>query len=1454
MYHWGTAIFWVSFTFSLLIPLDANSKTLFGVVSERSAAELAAGAQRFSQAHPQHTLVFRTTAQIRGMSDEAIVAEIKKADALLFLAIFGDTSKRLEKFIQAEGKHHPLLAINSDYRLVGLSRNQKGALFQGWTMEKLKKINRPIGKSETLLRWRDNLTNAYPHQTHWITGKAFWQSRGQRNVKNLISLALQPVDEVLHLDALQPRPPIRFLIEDTIVSFDTIQLNRTQPWLAIIDHHTGDRMGDQALINLICQEAKALNIQCVTAFAQWGSSSVRALEFFQKLTAQAPLAAVINLQDFVVGGGSGRQDATDVFAELNVPILKGLRVIERSEDSWKRSEDGLPWESIHYRIAMPELQGVSQPHVLATAAPSRIDPLTGLEVNVTRPHESDVHQILLRVKNWYQLRVMPNHQKKVALIYYNHPPGRHNIGADNLNVPVSIWEILRALKAEGYHTGPLPTTPEDLLQRIQEKGVNLPEDHQALAEMAPKVQTISRNQYEEWIRVLPEALKKEMSDGPLGFLHVQLKHAIHTKEPEIAERVLNRIVSDITHVVQGADHPAKTRALDLLRQLNDLYHRFLNTGTGKWTEAEKLFHALQQTGIEGIKGWGAAPGTVMVHNQNMLIPGLQFGNIFIGPQPPRGWELNEELLHANMSFPPTHQYLAFYFWLQHEFGAHAMIHLGRHSTYEFLPRHGSGVGDHDYSYWIAGAIPGLYPYIVDGVGEGIQAKRRGLAVIIDHLTPPLRTTPLYDEFLELRQLIESYEASSSQHRLKDQTRAINAIRLKIDALHLRAELEESMADELRVRGISFEQADGDFLVHEVGHYLTTLQEKFMPLGLHSFGKDWEEPAVALMAESMSEDNPENRERHAGLLRSSPKAELQSLLNGLNGEYVAPGKGNDPIRTAESLPTGKNFFALDGSLLPTRLGYELGVELAQRARQEQPAGEGKEAVILWASDTVRDEGAMIAFGLDMLGISPTWNSRGILTGITRLPLTDNRQRLDMMFVTSGLFRDLYGQQLVWLDKAVLLALDGAANSIRKQYPSLGPAITKTLAPLGTLSNPGNEPIQDNLVAKHWIDEALELSAQGHDDHHISQMASLRIFGTAPGAYGAGVNRLAERSGSWERREELAETYIARMGHTYGTRHQGTSVQDVFRKNLKNVDNLYLGRASNLYGLLDNNDAFDYLGGLSLAVEMETGASPQSYVIEHAASKKTKMQKLDVALLQELRGRFLNPAWLNPLMEEGYSGARTMGSEFLEYLWGWQVTSPEIVKSWVWDEVKAVYLEDKLGLGLDQFLEKEAHIHVKSNMLAIMLIAAQRGFWLTDPDTIRELSRQLADLLIANGLPGSGHTTPDHPVFNWIKPHLTPEQVQKLERLIQEAKGPIDSHPENVITTISEIQAITADKPVQSEVEDAMAGSEQNQTERDEGFSLIKNPPLIAGIIFIIVTIFCLGVFRGSLQQLSRKDSL
>ncbi|MFB6259562.1 MAG: cobaltochelatase subunit CobN, partial [Thiohalorhabdaceae bacterium] len=315
-------------------------------------------------------------------------------------------------------------------------------------------------------------------------------------------------------------------------------------------------------------------------------------------------------------------------------------------------------------------------------------------------------------------------------------------------------------------------------------------------------------------------------------------------------------------------------------------------------------------------------------------------------------------------------------------------------------------------------------------------KRRGLAVMVDHLTPPLSTTPLYDQLLQLRGLVESFESTEGQGNTPARERALSRIRDKIAELDMVAELESKLRAERDNPELSLDQVGGDLLVHEVGHHLTQMQEEFMPRGLHIFGKPWSAKERGMMLESMAGDG-EVKDKWRQALKVSPKREMDALLAGLDGEFVAPGKGNDPIRTPEVLPTGRNFFGLNGNLLPSRVGWEMGKRMAKNARAKGGDGppQGSEAVVLWASDTVRDEGAMVAFGMAMLGIKPVWNSRGIVEGIERQPLAEGRYRRDVLFTTSGLFRDLYGQLNGWLDKSVRLALDGASQTIREKYPRL-----------------------------------------------------------------------------------------------------------------------------------------------------------------------------------------------------------------------------------------------------------------------------------------------------------------------------------------------------------------------------------------------------------------------------------
>ncbi|MEM9172669.1 MAG: cobaltochelatase subunit CobN, partial [Pseudomonadota bacterium] len=240
--------------------------------------------------------------------------------------------------------------------------------------------------------------------------------------------------------------------------------------------------------------------------------------------------------------------------------------------------------------------------------------------------------------------------------------------------------------------------------------------------------------------------------------------------------------------------------------------------------------------------------------------------------------------------------------------------------------------------------------------------------------------------------------------------------------------------------------------------------------------------------------------------------------------------------------------------------------------------------------------------------------------------------------------------------------------------------------------------------------------------------------------------------------------------------GASNQAVFKRRLANTSQSFLGRASNLYGLVDNNDAFDYLGGLNLAVESIDGDSPTGFVIDVSNPQRPTMPALQSAIVSELRGRQLNPAWIQSLMPHGYAGARTMNVAFFENLWGWEVTDPTLFPDTIWDDTKAVYLDDRYDIGVGEFLNEPANQPVQANMIAIMLVAAQREFWQTDDQTITELGERFAGLVARVGLPGSGHTRPDHPMLDWIAERISAQARAELTAARNAARGNAASQSE------------------------------------------------------------------------------
>ena len=1464
----GSRALLLAVALSASIPNVALSSTIAGIVSSRNAADVVTGAHQFLNSNSSHLLKLKTTDQFVEMSQKQQQQWLESSDLVFAGGVFGVAGENLLSSLKS-GRLKNFIAIHSDRRLVHLSQLAGRPLLNGADLDELMSDPPIDSNPET---WTANLLEQHHDYRSWLMLRLFWSGRSTENMNRMFShlISLTGVDIAVPMPL--PLAPIRIYHNGAIHDFaqlTQLMSETAKRWVVILDYETGDRLGSVDLIQNLCQLIQNESIGCIALFATWGDASVAAIKSLHQH--RKKVALIASLQNFVVGGGEGRTEVNALLSELGVPVLKGIRLSDRTEEVWRVSEDGLVWDSVHYRVAMSEIQGIAEPTVLSAATPPRIDNLTGIRVTRQSPIEDQTQRFAQRINNWVALQEKPNSEKKIAIIYYNHPPGRHNIGADNLNVPSTVFDLLNTLQVAGYDVGQIPETEQTLLNMLQDRAVNLPEDNQALASMSEKVVNFSADQYRNWYNLLPESLQQELEYGPFGYLNSVLRQIGSSNienSARVADSLSARVIEDLRHVVDGTDHAARQRVLNLMDQLELLYsqrHHGID-----WQETQKTVEAIADSGIEGLRGWGPLPGQIMVHSGSMLLPGIQFGNVFVGPQPPRGWELNEELLHANLSFPPPHQYLGLYMWLRHDFKADAVVHLGRHSTYEFLPRHRVGLSVEDYPTAVLGELPSVYPYIVDGVGEGIQAKRRGLAVIVDHLTPPLDSTQLYDRLLELRQLVESYETGSHANEVL-RNRTVKKIKKVVSELNLAEDMFEHVADEMEVRGITqFDQIDDELLVHEVGHYLTELQEQFMPLGLHTFGRDWSDDALDTMVRSMAKGSSSDEtsddsastdiqdiQKWRSLLKKSPASEVSALLAGLDGKYVEPGKGNDPIRTPEVLPTGRNFYALDGSLIPSPIGYELGVEMATESRLKQTVTQLKSgavpdanALVLWASDTVRDEGAMIAFGFDMLGLKPIWNSRGIFKGLERLNISEMadgnkpRRREDMIFTTSGLFRDLYGAQLVWLERAVLMALDASAVTIQQNYPALTVALNHALAPLGENQNPGQEPLSVNFVAARWVDDARKALTQGASALTAGKEAAYRVFGAPPGAYGAGVNRMVERSGSWEQRQEVAQVFLNRMAHVYGAELSGEARQSVFEDRLTTVSRTYLGRASNLYGILDNNDSFDYLGGLSLAIETQRGKAPDNSILVHTDNRNYSIEPLQTALLRELRGQHLNPQWLTPLMEEGYAGARTMGSEFLEYLWGWQVTNPGIVKSWVWDEVKSVYLDDYLDIGIDEFLEQEHNVHVLSNMLAIMLVSAQKEFWETTEETLSELAEKFTELIIENGLPGSGHTSPSHSLYDWLEPYVTPEKYEQLRSVTSAAQVDYE-----VAEGPAEISEIVVQPEPSIESKNSTEGEKERSSQESAPESPLPLPPiftLVAACLILIAVGWVIGARKHSVR--------
>lgn len=1348
--------------------------------------------------------ILRTTRQVDAAPDDSLLAWTASADRAILRLAVGDVARRLGAALDASPRPATVWVYHSDPELMLRGRMGGVPFLKGVEEAALRRLTDARGEPGP---------GSGPELRAWHLGFRYVGGKGVENAVRLLRFQ-QTAHHRNSREALRSAPEVApDAVPEMYPLANGRPLPHDAPSVGILDFDSHALNSEAEIIDSLAAALRRRGMRPVPVVAGWGAATVEAMRrHFFRPDGTPAVQAVISLQSFVLGGDAGRAAADSLLSALDVPVFRAVRLTDLDPDAWRASAEGIPWAAVYHQVAMPEVQGLIEPLVVAAEATAALDPLTGARRGVYAPIPEQVELLAERVGRWTALRRTPAADKRVALVYYNHPPGKQNIGADNLNVSASLVRILELLRAEGLDLGATGDSawtrdPDALVRELIRRGTNAGAfgSGQRDSLVAAGAVLLPAERYAEWFARLPRLVRREVEDGPLGYLEALLEdhHALLAAlpaAPDAEERARLRAAQErlaaemdlvfaqmrdfFTAFEPGSEERA--RGPEGLTQAERAARGALEMGRlDRFRAAKRDFLEL---GIEALSGWGPPPGNVMRVRQGgremLVIPGVRLGNVWMGPQPQRGFHADPEKVHASTLVSPPHHYLAWYAWLAHEFGADALVHIGRHSSYEWLPRKAVGLSFADHPVALLHGLPSLYLYTVDGVGEGLQAKRRGLATLIDHLTPPIATTELYGELLELQQMHDGWHAQKVPERRRALAERIRARLREPRLADLRHEMEAENG------GRSMETFDDELLVHEVGHELGALRETMMPFGLHTFARKWTPEEEGMLAGSMLAlrdgvaDTAAARAEIVALLRESVRREGEALLRALRGGRVEPGPGNDPIRSPDVLPTGRNFHALDASLIPTRTAADLGRALAERSlaalREERgdPAFVPRRvSAVLWAVETTRDDGSMIGWVLHMLGVRPVWDARGQVKSVERIPLDSlGRARVDVTLVTSGLFRDLFAASLRLVDRAIGLTLAGSAAEIRRERPEVTAMLRGALRDVPE-SEWGSEPLVHNHLALAWAEEAGErLAAEPaarHDEElagRLGRLALGRIFGPSPGAYGANINYLVGQPGSWRERADVADHYLDRMRYGYGGGAWGESEgADALERKLRGVEASFHSRSSNLYGVADNDDFFDYFGGLSIAAERVNGSAPDNFVLHSADPRRVEAERLQTFLGRELRARYYNPEWIRGQMGEGYDGARTISNKFVEFLWGWQVTNPDVVRGWMWDEIQDVYLEDRHGLGVDRWLAEGERAHAMQNVAAILLTAAQRGFWQADPERLRRIADRLGRLTAQAGSNCSAHTCGNPEAMAFAERHMDPALRDGFREALQRARG-------------------------------------------------------------------------------------
>jgi magnesium chelatase subunit H len=1062
------------------------------------------------------------------------------------------------------------------------------------------------------------------------------------------------------------------------------------PCVGLVLQRTHLVTGDDAHYVAMVQELECMGARVIPVFAGGLDFSKPVDAYFYRAGTSSPIVDVIvSLTGFALVGGPARQDhpkAIEALKRLNRPYIVALPLVFQTTEEWLDSDLGLHPIQVALQIALPELDGAIEPIIL-----SGRDGVTGKAIAL----QDRIEAVAQRALKWANLRCKPKLEKKLAITVFSFPPDKGNVGtAAYLDVFGSIYKVMEAMQQNGYDVQDLPDSPEALMLEVL---------HDAQAQYSsPELNIAYRMSVPEYERFTPYYPEIEKSWGPApGHLNTDGQDLL------IYGKHFGNVFIGVQPTFGYEGDPMRL----LFSRSASPHHGFAAYYTYLehiW-QADAVLHFGTHGSLEFMPGKQIGLSGAC-HPDNLIgtIPNLYY---YAANNP------SEATIAKRRGYAETISYLT-------PPAENAGLYKGLRelseliASYQTLKDTGRGVSilnsivDKCRLVNLDKDIPELQEPVSSGeeASPSLDAK---------DLTPEQRDHLVGKVYAKLME-IESRLLPCGLHVIGKPPTAEEAIATLVNIANLDRPEDDIIGlpriiatalgrdiDQIYASSDRGVLADVELLYNitqTVRAAVTALVQEYTSadgrvdrvsvLNFLKMGR--KEPWIEALQTSIFQ-SPEfiqglNSQNTAlktlfeylefCLKQIVADNELGSLLRALEGEYIQPGPGGDPVRNPEVLPTGKNIHALDPQSIPTSAAVKSAKLVVDRllARQRDESGghyPETVALVLWGTDNIKTYGESLAQVLWLVGVRPLPDSLGRMNKLELIPLEElGRPRVDVVVNCSGVFRDLFINQMALLDQAVKLAAEA------------------------------DEPEEMNFVRKHALQQAAELGIG-------LRQAATRVFSNASGSYSSNINLAVENS-SWESEAELQDMYLNRKSFAFNSDNPGMMDYDrrVFESALKTAEVTFQNLDSSEISLTDVSHYFDSDPTKVVASLRGDGKVPKAYIAD-TTTANAQVRTLSETVRLDARTKLLNPKWYEGMLAHGYEGSRELAKRLVNTM-GWSATAGA-VDNWIYEDANTTFVEDEAMRSRLMNLNP----HSFRRIVGTLLEANGRGYWDTSETNLQRL---------------------------------------------------------------------------------------------------------------------------------------